>query len=169
MKVNLPSGNPVLLKNLDTWQMLNLSVDEVLNLFNRAVDDYGLDGEELNGAIDPYSLQNMGFMDFAAKFLTDPTVGDGVVLVPASKHYSLPKGAAILGLGAKNMHTVPLDVHGRMDVNELKTAIDEYLEGTNTDDGKKHPIITVVAVFGTTEEGLWTATKNLTKILQSYS
>ncbi|MGB5769333.1 MAG: hypothetical protein WBM32_05600, partial [Crocosphaera sp.] len=63
----------------------------------------------------------------------------------------------------------PLDVHGRMDVNELKTAIDEYLEGTNTDDGKKHPIITVVAVFGTTEEGLWTATKNLTKILQSYS
>jgi glutamate/tyrosine decarboxylase-like PLP-dependent enzyme len=151
--VNLPSGNPVLLKNLDTWQMLNLSVDEVLNLFNRAVDDYGLDGEELNGAIDPYSLQNMGFMDFAAKFLTDPTVGDGVVLVPASKHYSLPKGAAILGLGAKNMHTVPLDVHGRMDVNELKTAIDEYLEGTNTDDGKKHPIITVVAVFGTTEEG----------------
>lgn len=152
--LSLPSGgDPVLLKDLSIWEMLNLSVDEVLNLFNRAVDEYGVDGEALNAAIDPYSLQNMGFMDFAAKFLTDPTVGDGVVLVPASKHYSLPKGAALLGLGAKNMHTVPLDVHGRMDVNELKTAIDEYLEGTNTDDGKKHPIITVVAVFGTTEEG----------------
>ncbi|MDJ0601169.1 MAG: pyridoxal-dependent decarboxylase [Crocosphaera sp.] len=151
--VTLPSGGtPVLLKELDTWQMLNLSVDEVLNLYNRAVDEYGVDAVALNAEIDPYSLQNMGFMDFAQEFLTDSTVGDPVVLVPASKHYSLPKGAAILGLGAKNMHTVPLDVYGRMDVNELKTAIDDYLAG-NTDDGKKHPIVTVVAVFGTTEEG----------------
>lgn len=153
--VTLPSGGtPVLLKDLDSWQMLNLSVDEVLNLFNRAVDEYGASGEVLNGKIDPYSLQNMGFMDFAQKFLKDDeTVGDGVILVPASKHYSLPKGAAILGLGAKNMHTVPLDIYGRMDVNALKSAIDDYISGNNTDDGKKHPIIAVVAVFGTTEEG----------------
>ncbi|MEB3339427.1 pyridoxal-dependent decarboxylase [Okeania sp.] len=150
--VNLPSGTSALLKDLDNWQILNLSVDEVLNLFNRAVVDYNVDQVTLNGAIEPYSLQNMGFLDFAQEFLTDSTVGDPVVLVPASKHYSLPKGAAILGLGAKNMHTVPLDIYGRMDVNELKTAIDDYLSG-NTDDGKKHPIVTVVAVFGTTEEG----------------
>ena len=151
--VTLPSGGtPVLLKDLDTWQMLNLSVDEVLNLFNRAVDDHNVDEVTLNEKIDPYSLQNMGFLDFSEKFLTDPTVGDPVILVPASKHYSLPKGAAILGLGAKNMHTVPLDVYGRMDVNELKTAIDEYISETS-EDGKKHPIVAVVAVFGTTEEG----------------
>ncbi len=150
--VTLPSGTSALLNELDNWQMLNLSVDEVLNLFNRAVVDYSVDEVALNEAIEPYSLQNMGFLDFAQEFLKDPTVGDPVVLVPASKHYSLPKGAAILGLGAKNMHTVPLDVYGRMDTNELKTAIDDYLFG-NTDDGKKHPIVTVVAVFGTTEEG----------------
>ena len=150
--VTLPSGTSASLKELDNWQMLNLSVDEVLDLFNRAVVEYSVDEVALNGAIEPYSLQNMGFLDFAQEFLTDSTVGDPVVLVPASKHYSLPKGAAILGLGAKNMYTVPLDVYGRMDVNELKTAIDDYLAG-NTDDGKKHPIVTVVAVFGTTEEG----------------
>lgn len=150
--VTLPSGTSALLNELDNWQMLNLSVDEVLNLFNRAVVDYSVDEVALNEAIEPYSLQNMGFLDFAQEFLTDRSVGDPVVLVPASKHYSLPKGAAILGLGAKNMHTVPLDVHGRMDTNELKAAIDEYLSG-KTDDGKKHPIVTVVAVFGTTEEG----------------
>ena len=151
--VTLPSGGtPVLLKGLDLWQMLNLSVDEVLNLFNRAVEEYGVDAGDLNGAIDPYSLQNMGFLDFQQEFLTDPTVGDPVIFVPASKHYSLPKGAAILGLGAKNMHTVALDVHGRMDVDELKAAIDEYISDT-AGDGKKHPIITVVSVFGTTEEG----------------
>jgi len=151
--VTLPAGGtPVLLKGLDLWQMLNLSVDEVLNLYSRAVEEYGVDAGALNDAIDPYSLQNMGFLDFQQEFLTDATVGDPVVLVPASKHYSLPKGAAILGLGAKNMHTVPLDVHGRMDVEELKTAINEYISDT-AGDGKKHPIITVVAVFGTTEEG----------------
>lgn len=150
--VNLSSGNTKLLEEMTTWEMLNLSVDEVLDLFNRAVKQ-GVDEVALNGAIDPWSLQNMGFMDFAQEFLTDPTVGDGIVLVPASKHYSLPKGAALLGLGAKNMHTVPLDVYGRMDVDKLKAAIDEYLDGSNTDDQKKHPIIAVVAVFGTTEEG----------------
>jgi len=155
--VNLPSGNTKSLTQMTTWEMLNLSVDEVLNLFERAIDpdgDYGLNETDLNDAIDPWTLQNMGFMDFSAKFLTDSTVGDGVILVPASKHYSLPKGAALLGVGAKNMHSVPLDVDGRMDVEKLKEAINDYINGTNTDDGKKHPIIAVVAVFGSTEEGM---------------
>ena len=163
--VALPSGTQEPLKGLSVWQMLNLSVDDVLNLFERAVNEYEeVDETVLNDAIDPWTLQNMGFMDFSAKFLTDSTVGDGVILVPASKHYSLPKGAALLGVGAKNMHSVPLDVHGRMDVNELKVAIDEYIDGTNTDDGKKHPIITVVAVFGSTEEGM---VDNLVEILNA--
>ncbi|MDJ0736725.1 MAG: pyridoxal-dependent decarboxylase [Nostocaceae cyanobacterium] len=75
-----------------------------------------------------------------------PNLDKPVILVPASKHYSLPKGAAILGLGADNMLTVPLDIHGRMDVDELTAAINSCV--TN-----KQPIIAVVAVFGTTEEG----------------
>ena len=161
--VNRPSGEEKLLVEMTDWEMLNLSVDEVLSWFERALAQ-GVDETVLNDAIDPWTLQNMGFMDFSAKFLTDSTVGDGVILVPASKHYSLPKGAALLGVGAKNIHSIPLDVHGRMDINELKVAIDEYINGTNTDDGKKHPIITVVAVFGTTEEGM---VDNLVEILNA--
>ncbi len=152
--VTRPSGgDPVLLKGLELWDMLNLSVDEVLSLFERAVNDYEeVDETDLNEAIDPWTLQNMGFIDFSAKFLTDSTVGDGVILVPASRHYSLPKGAALLGVGAKNLHSIELDTHGRMNTDQLKEEINKYITG-NVDDGKRHPIIAVVAVFGSTEEG----------------
>ncbi|WP_088241626.1 pyridoxal-dependent decarboxylase [Calothrix rhizosoleniae] len=44
------------------------------------------------------------------------------------------------------MHTLPLDTYGRMDVAALETAINEYI-------ASKHPIISIVSIFGTTEEG----------------
>ena len=146
--VNLPNGNSSTIGNLDTWALLNLSVDEVLNLSNRLLEEesYGVTAEAFNDALSPYSLQNMGFLDFYHQFLEGTGVGDPVVIVPASKHYSLPKGAAILGLGANNMHTVPLDIYGRMDVTAFEAAMDEYI-------ATKHPIISVVSIFGTTEEG----------------
>ncbi|NEQ96838.1 MAG: decarboxylase [Cyanothece sp. SIO2G6] len=162
--VNLPSGTPKSLTTLSIWEILNLSVDEVLALFDRAVNEYSVSAEALNAAIDPCTLQNMGFMDFSAEFLTDSTVGDGVVLVPASKHYSLTKGTALLGLGANNMYSVPLDKHGRMDKEELTSAINGYTSGSY--DGKKHPIIAVVAIFGTTEEGI---VDSLTDVLAQQS
>lgn len=144
--VTLPSGTPSPIGSLDTWALLNLSVDEILNFSNRLIEDYNVDADAFSAALSPYSLQNMGFLDFAEKFLVGTGVKDAVVIVPASKHYSLPKGAAILGLGANNMHTVPLDVYGRMDVAQLEAAIDGYI-------ADKHPIISLVSVFGTTEEG----------------
>ncbi len=143
-EVTLPSGKHEKMAKLDTWALLNLSVDEVLSLSNRLVEEHDIDPEALNAAIAPYSLQNLGFMDFAQQFLTD--VGSPIVFVPASKHYSLPKGAAILGLGANNMHTLTLDVYGRMDTAALEAAMDGYIAA-------KQPIIAVVSVFGTTEEG----------------
>ncbi len=150
--VTQPNGDTAKMADLDAWQMLNLGVDEVLDLYNRLVDPngaYKVDPVELNNKIAPYSLQNIGFLGYAKQFFTDsnyPNLDKPVILVPASKHYSLPKGAAILGLGADNMLTVPLDVYGRMDVEALTEEIDNCV--TN-----KQPIIAVVAVFGTTEEG----------------
>ncbi|MDJ0796436.1 MAG: pyridoxal-dependent decarboxylase [Calothrix sp. MO_167.B12] len=147
--VTQPSGTSSSIGSLDTWALLNLSVDEVLNLSNRLLenfDTYGVTSEAFNAALSPYSIQNMGFLDFFQRFLAGTGVGDPVVIVPASKHYSLPKGAAILGIGANNMHTLPLDTYGRMDVAALETAIDDYIDS-------KHPIISIASIFGTTEEG----------------
>ncbi len=147
--VTRPDGTTAKMAGLDAWQMLNLPVDEVLDLYNRLVDPngaYKVDAVALDSAIAPYSLQNIGFLGYAQQFLAGTEVGEPVVLVPASKHYSLPKGAAVLGLGANNMLTVPLDVYGRMDVEALTAAIESCVS-------KKQPIIAVVAVFGTTEEG----------------
>jgi len=145
-EVKLPSGNSVKLAELETWAMLNLPVDEVIALASRVIDDENnnIDAGALNDAISQYSMQNMGFMDFAREFLDG--IGSPVIFVPGSKHYSLPKGAAILGVGADNMLSIPLDIHGRMNVDDLKEEIDECLEN-------KRPIIAVVGVLGSTEEG----------------
>ncbi len=148
-EVTLPNGNTAKMADLDLWQLLNLPVDEVLDLYNRLVDpegDYKVDPVELDSKIAPYSLQNIGFLGYAQKFLAGTDVGEPVVIVPASKHYSLPKGAAVLGLGADNMLTLPLDVHGRMDVTALQDTVASCVSN-------KQPIIAIVAVFGTTEEG----------------
>ncbi|WP_207714235.1 pyridoxal-dependent decarboxylase [Scytonema sp. UIC 10036] len=69
-----------------------------------------------------------------------------VIFVPGSQHYSLPKGAAILGIGADNMKSIPLDIYGRMDSDKLEAAIDAAIDANQ-------PIVAVVAVIGSTEEG----------------
>ncbi|MBD2501229.1 pyridoxal phosphate-dependent decarboxylase family protein [Anabaena azotica] len=154
IEVTLPSGTKAKLNDLDTWQVLNLPVDEVLGLFNRLQDEYQIDPDELNAKVSEYSLQNLGFIKFANLFLKDSDVNEPVIFVPGSKHYSLPKGAAILGIGANNMQSIPLDIYGRLDIAKLEAAIDAAIEA-------KQPILAVVAVIGSTEEGNVDALKEI--------
>jgi hypothetical protein len=67
------------------------------------------------------------------------------VLVPATAHYSWPKAGAILGLGTANIRSVPTDLDGRMDLVELRRAIDRC-------QAQREPVALVVAVMGSTGE-----------------
>ncbi|PJE77662.1 L-2,4-diaminobutyrate decarboxylase [invertebrate metagenome] len=70
----------------------------------------------------------------------------GKLLVPRSKHYSWMKAMDILGLGQE--HIIPLDVNDnyRTDVKKMRDITFKLMkEGT--------PILAVVSVVGTTEEG----------------
>ena len=89
----------------------------------------------LEAVLQGYSIQNLGFASFTP----------GVVIVPGSRHYSWPKGAALLGLGSSNLISVPVDLDARMDIAQLREALDRCL-------GNKVPVIQVVAVAGSTEE-----------------
>lgn len=70
----------------------------------------------------------------------------GKILIPRSKHYSWMKAVDILGLGSDSIVAVNVDENFRTDVQDLRQKVHELIaEGT--------PILGVVTVVGTTEEG----------------
>jgi glutamate/tyrosine decarboxylase-like PLP-dependent enzyme len=145
LTVTLPSGESGgKLTKLDTWSTLNLGIDETLSLSARIEEEFGVAPDVVTAATSPYSLQNMGFTGFVRQFLDG--IPEPAILVPGSKHYSLTKGAAILGIGADHMYCAPLDVDGRVDVGWMREKIDTFVV-------EKRPVITVVGILGTTEEG----------------
>ena len=70
----------------------------------------------------------------------------GKLLVPQSRHYSWDKAADVLGIGSSNIIPIPVDRNYRMDV----AALDRTIAGLVK---RKIPILAVVSVLGTTEEG----------------
>ncbi|CAA9448113.1 Tyrosine decarboxylase [uncultured Rubrobacteraceae bacterium] len=141
--VPLPTGGTAPLLEADTWTLLNLKGDDVLALPARLGKEYGIGRDTLTPALAPYSLQSLGIQDFSLRYM------DGlkapVFFVPGTKHYSFPKAAAILGIGASNMVDVPVDLDARMDVAGLRGLLEECLE-------ERRAVHTVVAVIGSTEE-----------------
>ncbi|MFA6022694.1 MAG: pyridoxal-dependent decarboxylase [Candidatus Pacearchaeota archaeon] len=136
---------PSLVKGMNDWQLLNMPINKILDLAEK-VKKAGCFDEVRNE-----SARGTG-------------VGEGklgVVLVPQSKHYSWVKAADILGIGNKNFIPIQVDEHFRMDINILKKTIDEHVS-------KKIPIIAVVGVVGTTEEGAIDKIHEITKLKESY-
>ena len=141
--ISLPNGGLKPLTELDTWSLLNLKGDDILALPTRLNNEYQISRETLTAAISKYSLQNLGIGDFSRRFLRDANLP--VFLVPATKHYSFPKTAALLGIGASNLIDVPVDEDARMDLTEVKNILQNCL-------AEHTPVYTVVCVMGSTEE-----------------
>jgi glutamate/tyrosine decarboxylase-like PLP-dependent enzyme len=72
--------------------------------------------------------------------------GLGKVLVPQSKHYSWTKAVDVLGIGQENLVSVPVKDNYRMDIAALRAIVDDLA-------ARRIPILAVVGVVGTTEEG----------------
>ena len=141
--VPLPTGDTARLVEASTWTLLNLKGDDVLALPTRLKNEYGISRETLTPALSRYSLQSLGIQEFSRRFLEG--LQSPAFFVPGTKHYSFPKAAAILGIGASNMIDVPVDLDARMDVAELRRLLETCLQ-------ERRPVHTVVAVIGSTEE-----------------
>jgi len=115
---------------MDDWRLLNLSTGAILDLADRA---------KAAGCFDEMRRRSVRGAGMAG-------IGLGKVLVPRSKHYSWTKAADILGIGQDNLIPVPVREDYRMDVSALETIIDGLIAA-------RTPILAVVAVAGTTEEG----------------
>jgi len=122
--------SPDLVTGLDDWQLSNLSTSQILEL---------LDQTKAKGCFEQVkskTVRGTGMSDM-------PT---GAVIVPQSKHYSWTKAVDIFGIGQDNLYAVPVREDYRMDIDALKELIDRLI-------AEKKPILAVVAVVGSTEEG----------------
>jgi glutamate/tyrosine decarboxylase-like PLP-dependent enzyme len=142
--VPLPTGQSAAFKQLNVWALLNLKCDDILALPVRLTRDYHIPPETITAALSPYSLQNLGTLEFSHRFLRE-IEHTSIFFVPGTKHYSFPKAAALLGIGASNMIDVPVDMDARMSIPELRRRLEACL-------AERRPVLTVVAVIGSTEE-----------------
>lgn len=136
-------AGPVALVDADAWTLLNMSADAILALPSRIRKEHGLAREVLNEATSRFTPQSLGLGEFHARYLAGSP--SPAFFVPGTKHYSFPKAAALLGIGAGNMIDVPVDLDARLDVRSLRGMLDKCLS-------EKRPVYTVVCVIGSTEE-----------------
>jgi tyrosine decarboxylase len=121
---------PELVAGFDEWQLLNLPTGKILDLGDRA---------KAAGCFEEVRRRSARGAGMQGTNL-------GKVLVPQSKHYSWTKAADIFGIGQENLVSIPVRDNYRIDIAALKSAIDRLV-------ARRIPILAVVAVVGTTEEG----------------
>jgi tyrosine decarboxylase len=129
---------PELVEGLSKWQLLNMPPRKILELVTKTVNiktDEGTVFDEVRA----HSVRGTGVR-----------AGElGKLLVPRSKHYSWPKAVDILGIGQDNLVCIDVKNDFRMDIGKLEQTIDEL----TSEKGGRTPILGVVSVVGTTEEG----------------
>lgn len=143
--VTLADGRVRKLLELDCWESLNVAIDDVLGLSPRLQSECGISQASITKALDAYSVQNLGLAEYQQRFISKDVQNLPIVLAPATAHYSWPKSAALIGLGANQLHRVQVDLDGRMRMDHLREILQDCVDS-------KRPVIEVVAVIGTTEE-----------------
>ena len=136
---------PELVAGADDWGLLNLTAQEILDLADRA---------KAAGCFDEVRRRSVRGEGMRGKML-------GKVLVPQSKHYSWTKAVDILGIGQENLIYVPVRDDYRMDIDALEGIIDGLTE-------RRIPILAVVGVVGTTEEGAVDELHEIARLRASY-
>ena len=139
-------GRRARLIDMSLWELLNLPIDDVIAMADRIATETRVKKAAVRRAIDTYSVQNVGLVQFHQRFLDTPAQASPAILVPATAHYSWPKSAALLGLGTDAVIPVEVDLDGRMEMIALREAL--WCCKRNA-----RPVLQVVAVTGSTEEG----------------
>lgn len=159
MKVNLADGSVKTIGSMNSWELLNLPADEILDLPSRIEKDYDINTDELTAYLQNYSIQNVGF-DGINDYL-DINIQRPVVMAPSDCHYSWPKSAAVLGIGANNLKKIFVDLDARMRVDLLSQSLQKALDS-------KTPILMVVAVIGSTEESAVDPLKDILALRETF-
>lgn len=127
----------------NSWELMNLPIDESLELANTIETAYGVSNEQLDELLKPYLLATRGIAEYSAAYREFSNVR---VFVPVTHHYSWPKAATLLGLGQNSIVGIPVDENCQMDTALLESELSQCL-------ANKTPVLMVVGVVGSTAEG----------------
>ncbi|MCI0337752.1 MAG: pyridoxal-dependent decarboxylase [Acidobacteria bacterium] len=155
LPITLPTGETVnLVIADDNWLLLNLDTDETLKLRPCLHDLYAkrrtdlTQGEiekQVNQQLAAHSISGKGIQRFFSD-LGDEAVAAPLVLLPSTAHYSMQKIIEALGLGKQQIEMIPVDSHFRIDVDALSETLLRCA-------GERRPVMALVSVLGSTEEG----------------
>ncbi|PHH78122.1 hypothetical protein CDD82_3195 [Ophiocordyceps australis] len=151
------SGQEKEFKSLSTWELLNLKPSHVLDISTRLGLEYGISSTYLQSALKPYLVQTVGLHALEKRF----NIKSPKFFLSTTKHYSHPKGGAIIGVGSESFVDITVDVDARLDVEDLKRHLDTCLEhGT--------AVFGVTAIIGSTEHGACDPLDVVVKIRSDY-
>ncbi|KAH7911139.1 pyridoxal phosphate-dependent transferase [Hygrophoropsis aurantiaca] len=157
-KIVLCTGTTKPLSNCSPWELLNLTSDEIITLRVRLSRDFGFSGTYVQEVLDPYLISTTGKQVLEAHFdIKLPPQ----YLISQSMHYSWPKSAGLAGIGEENIVGVPLAYTGRMDVDALDNLLSACLRN-------QQAVYAVVAIIGTTEQGLVDPISSILTLRQKY-
>jgi glutamate/tyrosine decarboxylase-like PLP-dependent enzyme/anti-sigma regulatory factor (Ser/Thr protein kinase) len=143
------------LQGATAWELVNLAPGEALDLKERMVLSYVKQHRELpdgqalaqaNDRLKRYDILSLGDHAFFSRLSGADALRPGIMLAPRTIHYSWVKAPGAIGIGAGQVVPVPVDADYRMDVAQLRHELEKALK-------EKRPVIAVVGVVGTTEEG----------------
>lgn len=120
--------SPELVNGKTDWELSNMTISEILDLSESVQDNWA--------QIEASTVRGKG--------ISNEKLGKWIV--PQSKHYSWNKAVDLLGIGSENMIEIQVDDKFRIDIDKLETVISDLAD-------QKIPILGVVGVIGTTEEG----------------
>lgn len=119
---------PELVAGKSDWELLNMPVEKIIDLMS-GLSEVDLDLVKRNSARSGKRIEDLGKL-----------------IIPATKHYSWLKAADITGVGMDQVVLIPVDDHYRMKIDALEKTIEKLVS-------QQIPILAVVGVVGTTEEG----------------
>ncbi|KAF2762538.1 PLP-dependent transferase [Pseudovirgaria hyperparasitica] len=137
-------GEQKLFSKLSTWELLNLKPSDVLDIPDRLYQEHGVSNVFLSKVMEEYTIQSTGKGVLESDF--DLLDRPAQYLLATTRHYSWPKGAAVAGIGSDNVIGIQVDNEARIDIAALEARLEESLKD-------ERPILAVVAIIGSTEEG----------------
>lgn len=151
LEVTTAQGDRGPLRSLSTFRLSNLPIDEITDLHLRIKASLGegnpARAEAFQDALP--TVRNAGLASFLLRynetFPNDPARLPKVFISQAT-HYCWQKNMDLVGLGADALETVPVDHRIRLDTDALHEQLQQCMDD-------RRPVLGVVSIVGTTEEG----------------
>ena len=151
LEVTTATGERAALGALSTWRLSNLPIDAITDLHLRIKATLGDGTPERAQAFQEAlpSVRRAGLASFLLQYnraFPDDPARLPKVFISQATHYCWQKNMDVVGLGADALETIPVDARIRLDTDALRERLHTCIEN-------RQPVLGVVSIVGTTEEG----------------